>query len=317
MPHANARTNVFARELIVSRVAAGHLPGEVAKQLGVSRATVYKWLRRYRAHGTAGLADRSSRPGSSPNRTSRADELRIVAERTAKHAGPVALSGLLGLPASTIGGVLRRLSMPRLTEIDRVTGDNVRTRSRAENRYEHPRPGDMLHIDVKKLGRVPDGGGWRAHGRSEAVRGRGIGWDYVHVAIDDHSRAVYAEVLDDERGTTCAAFLYRAVAWFRDRGVKIRRVYTDNAKAYRIAADWIAVCGAHGIKRRFTQPRHPWTNGKAERMNRTLLTEWAYARTWTANSDRTAALDTYLAYYNTERGHSALAGRPPLTRLAA
>lgn len=315
--HANARTNDYARKLIVERVAAGHLPGEVAKQLGVSRTTVYKWLARHAAEGVAGLADRSSRPRVSPSRTSRADEVRIVAERTARHAGPIALAAVLDMPASTIGVVLRRLGMPRLSEIDRVTGENVRTRTRAENRYEHSRPGDLLHIDVKKLGRVPDGGGWRSHGRSEAVRGRGIGWDYVHVAIDDHSRAVYAEVLGDERGTTCAGFLHRAVAWFRERGVKIRRVYTDNAKSYRVAADWIAVCGALGLKRRFTKPRHPWTNGKAERMNRTLLTEWAYAQAWTANGVRTLALDTYLAYYNTERGHSALGGRPPLSRIPA
>lgn len=317
MVHANARLTPHARLLIVQRVADGHLPGEVAKQLGVSRTTVYKWLRRHRSEGEPGLVERSSRPHASPRRTSRQVEARVVAERVARHAGPVALAAALGLPASTIGVVLRRLAMPRLSEVDRVTGELVRVRSRAQNRYEHKRPGDLLHIDVKKLGRVPDGGGWRVHGRETGPHASGQGWDYVHVAIDDHSRLAYAEVHPDEKAPTCAQFLHRAVAWFRDHGVTVRRVYTDNAKAYRVAADWAAVCSALQLKRRFTKPRHPWTNGKAERMNRTLLTEWAYARAWTTNNDRTTALDTYLDYYNTHRGHTALNGNPPISRLAA
>ena len=234
-----------------------------------------------------------------------------------RHAGPVALAAVLGLPASTIGVVLRRLGMPRLSEIDRVTGQPVRTRSRAENRYEHRRPGDLLHIAGKKLGRSPDGGGWRLHGREHGPGDTAQGWDYVHVAIDDHTRLTYAEVLPDEKGTTCAGFLHRAVAWFHARGVRVRRVYTDNAKAYRVSHDWATVCTALQLKRRYTQPRHPWTNGKAERMNRTLLTEWAYATAWTHNTDRTQALDTYLDYYNTQRGHTALSGRTPTSRLAA
>jgi transposase InsO family protein len=315
--HANARTTVYARRLIVARVRAGHRPGEVAKQLGVSRQTVYKWLRRWRAEGDAGLADRSSRPHRMPRKTSTERVAAILAARRAQHAGPVRLAALLGIAASTIGAVLRRAGMPRLADVDRLTGQLLRGRRHSDRRYEREHPGDLLHVDVKKLGRVPAGGGWRVHGRSEQVRGRGIGWDYVHVAIDDHSRLAYAEVLPDERVATCAGFLIRAAAWFAARGVVVRRVLTDNAKSYRIGAGWIAACASLGILRRFIQPGRPWTNGKAERFNRTLQTEWAYATAWTSNDERTAALDSWLTHYNTARSHSALAGRPPVSRLAA
>jgi transposase InsO family protein len=315
--HANARTTVYARKLIVSRVLAGHRPGEVAKQLGVSRQTVYKWVRRFRAEGFAGLVDRSSRPHHMPRRTTVAATAAIVAARRAHHAGPVRLAAILGLAASTIGAVLARAGMPRLADVDRLTGELLRGRRHSDRRYEHEHPGDLLHIDVKKLGRVPDGGGWRIHGRSEEVRGRGNGWDYVHVAIDDHTRLAYAEVLPDERAATCAGFLTRAAAWFAAHGVTIRRVLTDNALSYRRGADWIAACTRLAIARRFIQPGRPWTNGKAERFNRTLQTEWAYASAWTGNDQRTAALDSWLEHYNTARSHSALGGHPPVSRLTA
>jgi transposase InsO family protein len=315
--HANARTTVYARQLIVARVLAGHRPGEVAKQLGVSRQTVYKWVRRWRTEGAGGLADRSSRPHRMPRRTSAETTAHILAARREHHAGPVRLAAIVGIAASTIGAVLARAGVPRLAEVDRLTGALLRGRRHSDRRYERAHPGDLLHVDVKKLGRVPDGGGWRVRGRSEEVRGRGIGWDYVHVAIDDHTRLAYAEVLPDERTDTCAGFLTRAVAWFAAHGVVVRRVLTDNALSYRRGAAWIAVCTQLGIGRRFTRPRHPWTNGKAERFNRTLQTEWAYATAWTSNAQRTAALDTWLAHYNTARSHSALAGRPPISRLAA
>ena len=317
MSHANARLTEYARLLAARRVEQGHKPGEVAKQLGVSRQTVYKWVRRLREEGPAGLVDRSSRPRTSPTRTSDAVELRIVAARVAEHAGPRVLAGLLELPASTIGAVIRRWELPRLADLDRLTGQIVRSRA-TDVRYERDRPGELLHVDVKKLGKVPPGGGWRAHGRSEAVRGRGLGWDYVHVAVDDRTRIAYAEVLPDEKGPTCAQFLHRAASWLREEhGVTVERVLTDNAKVYRLGQDWAAVCTALQIRRRFTKPRCPWTNGKAERFNRTLQTEWAYARPWTSNDDRTAALTDFLDRYNTRRGHSALGGRPPISRLAA
>jgi transposase InsO family protein len=301
----------------VERVLQGHQAGEVAKQLGVSRATVYKWVRRHREEGLAGLLDRSSRPRRSPRRTPLEVELRIVRARLDEHAGPAALSGLLDLPASTIGVVIRRWQLPRLGEVDRITGEIIRRRA-TDVRYERDRPGELLHVDVKKLGRVPDGGGWRAHGRGVDDGKQHRGWDFVHVAIDDHTRIAYAEVLPDEKGASCAAFLHRAAQWFRDtHGVVIERVLTDNAKSYRDSRDWIAVCQALQIKRRFTKPRCPWTNGKAERFNRTLQNEWAYAAAWTSNDQRTAALTAFLERYNTRRGHSATGGHPPISRLAA
>ncbi len=226
------------------------------------------------------------------------------------------LAGELGLVASTVGRVLHRHHVPALAAIDPITGAPVRRRHTGI-RYERPHPGDLLHVDVKKLGRVPDGGGWRLHGRREEVRGRGNGYDYLHVAVDDHSRVAYIEALPDERDATCAGFLHRAVAWFREHGVVVLRVLTDNAKVYRVGGNWRAVCVALGIRRRFTKPGCPWTNGKAERLNRTLLTEFAYARPWLSNHDRLAALDSWVDRYNTQRAHTALGGRPPITRLAA
>lgn len=315
MPHRNARLSQYARQLAVSRVRSGHKPGEVAKQLGVSRQTVYKWVRRHEQEGPAGLVDRSSRPRTSPTRTSLETELQVVAARVDEHAGPRVLAGLLGLPASTIAAVIRRWQLPRLAELDRLTGELVRCRA-TDVRYERDRPGELLRVDVKKLGKIPPGGGWRVD--PTAPRHSAAGWDYVHVAVDDRTRLAYAEVLPDEKGPTCAAFLHRAAAWLHQvHGVTVERVLTDNAKVYRLGQDWTAVCSALQIRRRFTKPRCPWTNGKAERFNRTLQTEWAYARAWTSNEQRTAALTDFLDRYNTRRGHSALNGQPPISRLAA
>ena len=317
MAHANARLTEYARLLAARRVEQGHKPGEVAKQLGVSRQTVYKWVRRFREEGVAGLVDRSSRPRRPGRRTSLAVEVLIVLTRIDEHAGANVLAGLLGLPASTIGAVLRRWDVPRLADVDRLTGELIRRRA-TDVRYERSRPGELLHVDVKKLGRVPDGGGWRVHGRAIDDHKRQRGWDYIHVAVDDRTRIAYAEVMPDEKGPTCAAFLHRAAQWFRDtHGITVERVLTDNAKSYQRSRDWIAVCVALQIKRRFIKPRHPWTNGKAERFNRTLQTEWAYATAWASNADRAAALTGFLDRYNTRRGHSALGGRPPISRLAA
>jgi transposase len=205
--HANARTTVYDRKLIVARVRAGHRLGEVAKQLGVSRQTVYKWVRRWRAEAGAGLANRSSRPHRMPRRASAETTAAIVAARRAHHAGQVRLAAILGSAASAIGAVLARAGVPRLADVDRLTGELLRGRQHSDRRYEREHPRDLLHLDVKKLGRVPEGGGWRMHGRREDVRGRGIGWDYVRVAIDDHTRLAYAEVLPDEKVQTCAGFL--------------------------------------------------------------------------------------------------------------
>lgn len=321
--HANARTNVFARRLMVERVAAGWPAAQVAEQLGVSRATVYKWLARHAEAGDAGLVDRSSRPRRMPNRTPARVERQVLAARRRRRRGAVVLAAELGLNPSTVGRILTRHRAAHLAAIDPITGRPVRGPRRAANRYEHPTPGAMLHVDVKKLGRIPRGGGWRLHGRHAPVsvanrhKKTPIGYDYVHTAIDDHSRLAYSEIHGDEKDPTCAGFLHRALAWFASHGITVQRVLTDNAKVYRQGSTWGQVCAAWQLKRRFTKPGCPWTNGKAERFNRTLLTEWAYARAWLSNTARRRALDTYLQYYNTRRGHSALGGHPPISRLAA
>lgn len=323
MAHANARTNLFARRLIVERVAAGWPAARVAEQLGVSRATVYKWVRRHAEGGDTALADRSSRPIRMPNRTSPRVEQRVLAARRRRKRGAVVLAGELGLNPSTVGRILARHQVAHLAAIDPITGLPVRGSRRAANRYEHPVPGAMIHVDVKKLGRIPPGGGWRLHGRDTAAttphrhKKTKIGYDFVHTAIDDHTRLAYSEVLDDEKDTTCAGFLHRALAWFAGQGIRVRRVYTDNAMVYRKGIDWGWVCSAWQLRRRFTKVGCPWTNGKAERFNRTLLTEWAYARAWLSNTARRAALDKFIRHYNTRRGHSALGGHPPISRLAA
>jgi len=322
LSHANARLNEYGRNLAVQRCLAGLKVRDVAGQFGVSRTTIYKWLARYHEEGAAGLADRSSRPRTSPRSTPLAVELSVLMARLEHHAGPVQLATVVGLPPSTIGAVLRRWEMPHLIDLDRITGELLRSRA-TDKRYEHARAGDLLHVDVKKLGRIPDGGGWRLdgpkiRGHRNKRRRQPIGIDFIHVAVDDYSRVVYAEILPDEKAATCAAFLHRAVTWFREQHrVTVRRVLTDNAKAYRVGTDWIWVCHALQLKRRFIKPGRPWTNGKAERFNRTLLTDWAYARPWFSTAERNGAFDAFLDRYNTRRGHTATGGRPPITRLAA
>jgi transposase InsO family protein len=309
--------------LIVERVAAGWPAAHVAEQLGVSRATVHKWLRRYSEGGEAALADRSSRPVRMPTRTPKRVEQKVLAARRRRKRGAVVLAAELGMNPSTVGRILARHQVPHLAAIDPITGERVRSSRRSENRYEHPYPGAMIHVDVKKLGKIPPGGGWRLHGPNAAVsvanrnKKTKIGYDYVHTAIDDHTRLAYSEIHPDEKDPTSAAFLHRALAWFATYGITVHRVFTDDALVYRHGTDWGWVCAAWQLKRRFTKPGCPWTNGKAERFNRTLLTEWAYARPWTSNTARRRGLDRFLIHYNTRRGHSALGGRPPISRLAA
>src|SRR4051794_9500526 len=238
MAHANARTNLFARQLIVERVAAGWPAAHVAEQLGVSRATVHKWVRRHAEGGEEALADRSSRPIRMPARTSARVENRVLAARRRRKRGAVVLAAELGLNPSTVGRILARHHVPHLAVIDPITGERIRASRRSENRYEHPRPGDMIHVDVKKLGRIPAGGGWRLHGRDAAVsvanrhKKTKIGYDFIHTAIDDHTRLAYSEIHDDERDATSAGFLHRALAWFAEHGVTVHRVLTDNAMVY-------------------------------------------------------------------------------------
>ncbi|MFD0537180.1 IS481 family transposase [Actinomadura luteofluorescens] len=318
MGHANARLTLHGRCLLVRRVVFDRRAvAHVAAELGVSRQCAHRWVRRFRDQGWAGLAERRSGPRACPSRTPVKTEERVLAARDELRAGPDHIAAATGVPARTVTRILRRHGVPVLAACDPLTGTRIRASRASERRYEHDAPGEMIHLDVKKLGRIPDGGGWRAHGRGQAVRVRGIGYDFVHTAIDDHTRLAYAEVLPDEKGTTTAAFLTRAAAFFAGHGItRIHRVLTDNAKNYRVSAAFQQACAQLGARQKFTRPRHPWTNGKAERLNRTLATEWAYRRPYTSNDQRTQALKPWLEHYNTTRPHSALGGKPPITRLS-
>jgi transposase InsO family protein len=316
--HGNARTTVLGRKLIVARRQAGWRQAHIAAAMGISRKCVRTWLSRYEAEGEAGLDDRSSRPHTSPKRTPAAVEDRIVELRDRERRGPDWLGAELGVPARTVSRVLVRRGQPRLCLLDPMTGQIIRSSKATTTRYERSRPGELVHMDVKKLGRIPDGGGWRAHGRGvndAAKRKTPLGYDYVHSLVDDHSRLAYSEVLPDEKGATCAAFLARAAAYFAAHGIpRIERVMTDNAWAYKYSLG--DVCAALGARQKFIKPHCPWQNGKVERLNRTLVTEWAYRHVFTSNAERAAALAPWIEHYNTRRRHSALSGLPPVSRLA-
>ena len=321
MSHANARLTVHGRLLLVQRVASGRPAAHVARELGISRQCAYRWVRRYAAGGLAGLADRSSRPRRMPRRTAPAVEARVVAARRGLRRGPAFIAQATGVPARTVSRIVRRAGEPRLADCDPLTGQVIRASKATAVRYERDRPGELVHVDVKKLGRIPDGVGWRARGRpgakTWAARTARIGFDYVHAAIDDCSRLAYAEILPDEKGTTAAAFLARAAAHFAAAGIPaIERVMTDNAFAYRHSTAFHDTVTALGARQKFIRPHCPWQNGKAERFNRTLAIEWAYRQPFTSNDQRTAALAPWLEFYNTQRQHTALEGRPPTSRLS-
>lgn len=235
----------------------------------------------------------------------------MLAARAELRLGPLRIAAATGVPARTVSRILARNNVPPLAWCDPLTGELIRASRATANRYERERPGELVHIDVKKLGRIPDGGGWRAHGRSEQVRGRGIGFDYVHTVIDDHTRLAYAEIHGDEKGVTAAAVLLRAAEFFASCGIpKIERVLSDNAFAYRLSADFKNAVAQIGAEQRFIKPHCPWTNGKVERLNRTLATEWAYRQIFTSNQARHDALAPWLNYYNTERIHTGIGGTP-------
>ena len=313
--HRNARLTVHGRLLIVQRRQGGWKQAHIAAAMGVSRKCVKYWLDRYEAEGEAGLETRSSRPHSMPTKTAPEVEEKVLAARAEHRDGPDVLAPKVGVPARTISRILRRHGVPYLRECDPMTGEVIRSSKATAVRYERERPGELVHMDVKKIGRIPDGGGWRVHGRAiPRDRVNGPGYDYVHSLVDDHSRLAYSEILPDEKGPTCAEFLARAIDYFAAHGItRIERLMTDNAWAYRWSLR--AVCAEHGIKQKFIRPHCPWQNGKVERLNRTLATEWAYRQVFTSNDDRTAALAPWLEYYNTERRHSALGGKPPISRL--
>lgn len=289
--------------------------------MGVSRTTAYRWWNRWLSEGELGLVDRRSRPHCSPRRLPVRTERRIIGLRVNRRWGPARIGGKLGLNPSTVWRVLDRYGMSRLRDLDPPTGRQIR-------RYERERPGELLHVDVKKLGRIPDGGGWRALGRTQGRRnslpyrrydGSGkrrytLGYAFVHAAIDDHSRIAYAEILTDEKAATAVGFMARAVNWFAQRGITVEAVMTDNGAAYRshLWADTLASVEISHIR---TRPYRPQTNGKVERFNRTLATEWAYAHTWHTDQQRTDALPGWIHEYNHHRTHTAIGNKPPITRV--
>jgi transposase InsO family protein len=319
MSHRNARLTPRGRRLLVERVRVQGMPvAHVAKAMGVSRQCAHRWVRRFDEEGVAGLEDRSSRPRSCPNATGPTVVARVLRVRRERRCGPAEISVATGVPERTVTRILRRHGVPRLDECDPMSGEVIRVSRATARRYERERPGELVHVDVKKLGKIPDGGGWRANGRGTRPGAkRHIGYDYVHSMVDDHSRFAYSEILTDERGLTCAGFLERAAAAFRAAGIEvIAEVMSDNAKNYTLSRDFKAALGALGAKHRLIKPHCPWQNGKVERLNRTLQIEWAYRRVYRSNAQRRRALPRWLRRYNTERPHSALGGRPPVSRLS-
>ena len=318
MSHRNARLTPRGRLLLVQRVESGMPVSHVARAMGVSRQCAHRWVARYRAEGRAGLEDRTSRPRSTPTATSPRRVARVLAAREKERCGPAQLALLTGVPERTVTRILRRHGVPRLPECDPMTGEVIRASRATSHRYERASPGDLVHVDVKKLGRIPDGGGHRARGRgTRPGTKRRMGFDYVHSMIDDHSRYAYSEVLPDERGSTCADFLTRAAVAFAQAGIpRIAEVMSDNAKNYTLSRDFQAALAALGARHILIRPHCPWQNGKVERLNRTLQIEWAYRRVYNSNAQRTRALASWLRRYNTQRPHAALGGRPPISRLS-
>jgi transposase InsO family protein len=312
---------VFGRRLLVSRVIEQGWPvAHAAKAQGVSRQCAHRWIARWRAEGEAGLVDRSSRPHHSPQHTSPDVEARVVAARVEHRRGQDWLGPELGLAARTVSRILRRHQLPYLHELDPITGVLIRASKTTAVRYEHDRPGSLVHTDVKKLGRIPEGGGWKLHGRqagdTAARKKAKIGYDYVHSLVDDHSRYAYSEILPDEKGTTTAGFLARALDHFASVGITVERLISDNHFSYRHSRDVRDLLDQHGIRHKFIRPHCPWQNGKVERFNRTLQVEWAYRQPFATNTDRANALAPWLNTYNTERRHTALGGQPPTSRLS-
>ena len=306
--HENARTTRHSRMLMIERLQAGWTVAGVASALGVTAKTVRKWRDRFDAEGATGLIDRSSRPHHSPNRLDTLAEEEIVALRRRRMTGP-AIARTLGRPLSTVGVVLRRRALGRLAALDPRP---------PVIRYERERPGELIHIDIKKLGRI-DGIGHRITGdrtgqSSRRAVGRGLGWEYLHVAIDDRSRLAFTQMLPGERKEDATAFLNSSLAWFASHGVSVERVMTDNGSAYKSRMFAVA-CAKHGVAHKKTRPYTPKTNGKAERFIQSSIREWAYASPFNTSAERQAAMHPWLHDYNTARPHAALAGKSPIFRL--
>ena len=304
MAHPRTKLTVFGRQLLVIRVdTLGWPVAHAAAMQGISRATAYKWLRRYRSDGEAGLLDRSSRPHRSPQALSVDETRAIVAARIHRRWGPHRLGPLTGHPRSTIYATLRRVGLSRLRDTDRPTGIPVR--------YVACHPGALLHQDHKKLGRVPDGGGHWQHGRRKESRSQALGYDHFEVVIDDCSRVAFVVPVSDERPASAAHALELAAIEFARLGIQVERVLTDNGGPYR-SHRYAATLTKLGVRHKRTRPYRPQTNGKAERFIKTMLAEWAYARPYRSNDERLAALAAWVDSYNHDRTHTALAGRTPM-----
>jgi transposase InsO family protein len=303
-PPRRMRFSFESRCRLVSLIVEGMSAQAAAAACGASRATGYRLWQRYREGGWAALADRPPVPRRQPRRLPAELERRIVAAREESNAGPLVVASLLGLPASTVWKVLRRYGVSRLPRP--VRGPVVR--------YERARPGELLHVDIKRLGRFWTLGK-RVLGAEVGNRSRGAGWQYLHVAIDDHSRLAYAELHASESPAACAAFLRRAVGWYREHGIAIERVLSDNGNGYRSRL-WRATCAELGVARRRTRPRRPQTNGKAEALIKTLQREWAYRFAYHSSAHRGRALAGYIRWYNRHRPHGSLGGQPPISRVS-
>jgi transposase InsO family protein len=301
--HSGARSCPASRALLIERIRTGVRVSEAAQAAGISRRTAYKWIARHACEGDAGLQDRSSRPRSSPTALA-VDHVCCIVWLRQTRMTVARIASSLELPRSTVARVLQRRGLSRLTALDA---------QEPPRRYTRRHPGELLHLDVKKLGRITGFYGHRITG-NRSRRRRGAGWDFVHVAIDDASRVAYAEVLSDEHGDTSAAFLQRAVAWFRRMDIRIREVLTDNGSGY-VSACFALTCTKLRIQHLRTRPYRPCTNGKAERFIQTLLREWAYVRPYRTSALRSRALPLFLSYYNDERPHGSLGGRPPISRI--
>ncbi|MFJ7913209.1 IS481 family transposase, partial [Kitasatospora sp. NPDC096204] len=309
MPHRNAPLTETGRLRLARCVVEDGWPlRRAAERFQVSPTTAKRWADRYRALGEAGMGDLSSRPHHSPRRTPTRTERRIIKVRVLRRWGPARIAYLLKLNPATVHRVLTRFRLARLSHLDRSTGRVIR-------RYEHCAPGELVHVDIKKLGNIPDGGGHKALGRQAGRRNRSdVGYSYLHNAVDDHSRLAYSEILTDERKETATAFWTRANEFFAQAGITVRRVMTDNGACYKSHA-WRDVLAGAGITHKRTRPYRPQTNGKVERFNRTLLDEWAYAQPYRTEQERRDAYPAWLHTYNHHRGHTALAGKPPASRV--
>lgn len=309
MPHRNAPLTETGRLRLARCVVEDGWPlRRAAERFQVSPTTAKRWADRYRQCGEAGMRDRSSRPHHSPRRTPTRTERRIIKVRLLRRWGPARIAYLLRLNPSTVHRALTRFRLARLAHLDRTTGRVIR-------RYEHAAPGDLIHVDIKKLGNIPNGGGHKVLGRAAGRKNRAkAGMSFLHNAVDDHSRLAYSEILTDEKKETAVGFWQRAHAYFATAGITVQRVLTDNGSCYKSHL-WRNSLTEQGISHKRTRPYRPQTNGKVERFNRTLLDEWAYAKPYASEQERRDAYPAWLHTYNHHRRHTALKGQPPASRV--